>query len=187
MHFFFFTVAPKVSPRIQRLTETAATEHMTAIMAHCLFTSQEVMAGADPRVRAMYAWHAIEEVEHKSVAFDVMQKVAKAGYLRRCLALINTTFGFNMYGLLVTNHMLKVDGFSFLRRVKLMTQGAWWLFKPGGLYSPAVSHFWEFFRPSFHPEQSGMMNGYQLWLDVFAKTGDPVVAGEALHGASGAH
>jgi predicted metal-dependent hydrolase len=184
MRFFFFTLAPKVSPRIQRLTETAATEHMTAIMAHCLFTNKELMDKADPRVRAMYAWHAIEEVEHKSVAFDVMQKIAKVGYLRRSLALINTTFGFNMYSLLVTNHMLKVDGMGFFKRVKLMTQGTWWLFKPGGLYAPALPHYMEFFKPSFHPWQSGTIAGYQVWQDVFAQTGDPVLAGEALHAAA---
>src|SRR3990167_3512272 len=46
------------------------------------------------RMRAMYAWHAMEEMEHKAVAFDVLQKVAKAGYLRRPFALVMVTFLF---------------------------------------------------------------------------------------------
>jgi predicted metal-dependent hydrolase len=184
MRFFFQKLAPKISPPVQRLAETTATEHLTAIMAQCLFVSKAVMANADPRVRAMYAWHAIEEVEHKAVAFDVYVKIAKGGYLRRCLALINTTYGFNVYGLLVTNHMLKVDGFNLWQRMKIMTAGFWWLVKPGGLYSSVKKPFMAFFRRDFHPWQEDHMQSYDTWLDVFEKTGDPVRAGEAMYHAA---
>ena len=52
-------------------------------MCTCFFERRELLDASDARVRAMYAWHAIEEVEHKAVAFDVLTKVAKAGYLVR--------------------------------------------------------------------------------------------------------
>ena len=61
------------------LADTAASEHMTAIMAHGFFERREVLEHTDPRIRAMYAWHSIEEVEHKAVCFDVLTKVVKAG------------------------------------------------------------------------------------------------------------
>jgi len=66
---------------------------LTALMAHGFF-SANFMQGADPRVRAMYAWHAVEEIEHKAVAYDVLTKVAKANYFTRILSFILTTFTF---------------------------------------------------------------------------------------------
>ena len=63
--------------RAYTLAITCALEHFTSIGAHSLFDKRDVLKDADHRVRAMYAWHAMEEIEHKAVAFDVMQKVAK--------------------------------------------------------------------------------------------------------------
>ncbi|MFN3617816.1 MAG: metal-dependent hydrolase [Aquabacterium sp.] len=168
----------------QTLAETAAAEHMTAIMAHGFFTRKEVMASADPRMRAMYAWHAMEEVEHKAVAFDVMQKVAKVGYLRRVTALLLVTLGFNIHSLHTANYMLKVDGFSRGQRLKMMAKGMWWLFKPGGLYTSMGAHYLQYFKPGFHPWDEGQMKSYQLWVDTFNRTGDPILAGEVLHAAA---
>lgn len=68
------------------LAITSALEHFTAISAHALFDERDIMGDADHRVRAMFAWHAIEEVEHKGVAYDIMQKHAKVGYAQRVLA-----------------------------------------------------------------------------------------------------
>jgi len=178
-----FNVARKYMPAAQTLAETAAAEHMTAIMAHGFFERKEVLEHADSRMRAMYAWHAMEEIEHKAVAFDVMSKIAKVGYLRRTFAMLIVTLGFNIHSLLNARYMLQVDGFSRWERVKLMTKGMWWLFKPGGLYMPMLGHYVQYFKPGFHPWQTGQMRSYQLWLDTLNRTGDPILAGEVLHAA----
>ena len=79
---FLFGFMRKYLPKKHTLASTAACEHLTAIMAQTFFERKEVMGTADPRMHAMYTWHAMEEMEHKAVAFDVMQKVAKVGYLQ---------------------------------------------------------------------------------------------------------
>jgi predicted metal-dependent hydrolase len=178
-----FHILRKHLPKKMTLAETAAAEHMTAIMAHGFFERKEVLQHADPRMRAMYAWHAMEEIEHKAVAFDVMQKVAKVGYLRRAWAMIVVTLGFNVHSLLTTRYMLKVDGFNRWERTQLWAQGLWWLYKPGGLYMGILGHYIQYYKPGFHPWQQGQMRSYQLWLDTFNRTGNPILAGEALHAA----
>ncbi|MBT9609628.1 metal-dependent hydrolase [Aquabacterium sp.] len=178
-----FGVIRKHLPAAVTLADTAASEHMTAIMAHGFFERKEVLANADPRMRAMYAWHAMEEIEHKAVAFDVMQKVAKVGYLRRVMAMAIVTIAFNIHALLITRYMLKVDGFSRWQRFKLFAKGLAWIFGPGGLYMPIFGHYIQYYKPGFHPWQGGQMESYGLWLDTFNRTGDPIAAGEVLHAA----
>jgi predicted metal-dependent hydrolase len=182
LRYLFGTLAQKFAPRIQNLADTAATEHLTAIMAECLFANKAVMGQADARIRAIYAWHAIEEVEHKAVAFDVMQKVAKCSYVRRVVSLLGVSFGFSLYALVVTNYMLKVDGQGLWQRALTMARGFWWLYKPGGLYAPIMRHYVQYFRPSFHPwKHGGELRGYKAWLSTFEQTHDPVQAGEVLY------
>jgi predicted metal-dependent hydrolase len=178
-----FNILRKYLPKSATLADTAAAEHMTAIMAHSFFERKEVLEQADPRMRAMFAWHAMEEIEHKAVAFDVMQKIAKVGYFRRIFAMLVVTLGFNIHSLLITRYMLHVDGIRGWRRVKMMAKGMWWLYKPGGLYLSILGHYIQYFKPGFHPWQTGQMRSYRLWLDTFNRTGDPILAGEVLHAA----
>ena len=56
---------------------------MPAPGIHSFFERSETFADADPRIRAMYIWHGVEEIEHKGVAFDVLKNVAKLRPLRR--------------------------------------------------------------------------------------------------------
>jgi len=61
-------------PRRTQLAITAAIEHWTAVIAeHALAGDRPAMTNVDEEVRAFLTWHLIEEIEHKSVAFDVMQ------------------------------------------------------------------------------------------------------------------
>ena len=61
-------------PAKLNLAGTAAAEHFTAILADGAFT-RGVLDSLDPSVQQLFAWHAAEEIEHKAVAFDVLQQV----------------------------------------------------------------------------------------------------------------
>jgi predicted metal-dependent hydrolase len=58
------------------LAATAALEHFTATLAELVLANEEARAlfGAEP-VRDLFVWHAMEESEHKAVAFDVYRAV----------------------------------------------------------------------------------------------------------------
>lgn len=64
----------RATPPHLRLASTAALEHMTATLAEIALTT-DVLAGAQPEIARLLRWHALEEIEHRSVAFDVLQSV----------------------------------------------------------------------------------------------------------------
>jgi len=152
-------------------------------MCTSFFERRELLEASDARVRALYAWHAIEEVEHKAVAFDMLTKVAKAGYWQRNLAMLTVTFGFPITVATIMNHMFKVDGFSRWQRAKLWARGLWWFYKPGGLFMPTLGYYLAYYKPGFHPWKVKEMPSYGTWLSTFERTGDPIAAGNALHAA----
>jgi len=66
----------KSSPAHHQLAVTAALEHYTATLAETLLRHEDALAEfTTEEARALFAWHALEETEHKSVAFDVYQHV----------------------------------------------------------------------------------------------------------------
>ena len=65
----------KLAPPALRLSTTAACEHFTAILAEFALR-RRVLDLAHPAMRDLLLWHAAEEIEHRSVAFDVLEKVA---------------------------------------------------------------------------------------------------------------
>jgi uncharacterized protein len=179
----FFKIARKVSPKAQTLAETAATEHLTAIMSEFIFTNVEVMQQADPRVRAMYAWHAIEEVEHKGVAYDVMIDYAKVSYFTRIAAMLHATIIFPYVILKFQNAMLKADGFSLWQRAKLNVKGIYWLLKPSGFVGPLYKPYFPYYKPGYHPWQEADQPGYNEWVAAFNLRRDPVEASELMRAA----
>lgn len=178
-----FTEAQRLLSPTQRLGVTAALEHLTSMMCTCFFERRELLEASDPRVRAMYAWHAIEEVEHKAVAFDVLERVAKAGWWRRNVPMFLVTFGFPFTVAGIMNTMFKVDGFSFWQRMGLWTRGLWWFYKPGGLFMPTLGYYFAYYKPGFHPWKLKEMPSYGTWLKTFNDTKNPIAAGNALHAA----
>ena len=64
------------------LTVTMALEHFTAGFAHRYLSDPHLAEGADPNVRALWAWHAAEEAEHKSTCFVIYQRLGGAHRLR---------------------------------------------------------------------------------------------------------
>jgi predicted metal-dependent hydrolase len=92
---FAYGFVEKIAPAQLCLAATAACEHFTATMAtNALARETEgVFVLKDPTMRALLLWHAVEEIEHRSVAFDV-------------LAEINPSFELRVAGLAVATSML---------------------------------------------------------------------------------
>jgi predicted metal-dependent hydrolase len=73
----------RVAPPKANLAATAALEHFTATLAELVLSSEETrdLFGA-PAVRDLFLWHALEESEHKAVAFDVYKAVGGTERMR---------------------------------------------------------------------------------------------------------
>ena len=63
-----------------------------------------------------------------------------------------------------------------------MAGGLWWLYSPRGLFLPLLREYLAYFKPGFHPWQSGPLKGYQDWAAVFERTGDVIAAADAALG-----
>jgi len=159
---------------------TTASEHITSIMADCFVERPEIFEGADHRMRALYVWHAMEEMEHKGVAYDVLTDVAKSSYLNRIgsMLLVTLIFPYHVYRIMA--HMLQADGFSGWERTKIWAKGLWWLYKPGGVFMPILAKYFAYLKPGFHPWQTPVVASYEPWLRLLKETGDPVEAGNRL-------
>lgn len=90
---FGLSVGAKVLPKSVQLAITAALEHYTATLAEVLLTDEQARELFDvDEVGSLFLWHALEESEHKSVAFDVYQEVSGNLLIRRAI-MIATTVG----------------------------------------------------------------------------------------------
>jgi uncharacterized protein len=169
----------KRSPQYN-IAMTAAAEHLTALMAETFYGKKSTLAGGHPYVRALFAWHAIEEMEHRDVAFDVMKDVAKTPEWLRKATLLNTTvlmFGFTIYR---ANVMLKHDGFNPIERLKMNVKGLPWFFGKNGTLTRMSKQYKDWFKKDFHPSQHPVIAQYDVWVNTLAETNDPIAAGEAF-------
>jgi len=80
----------RLLPPILRLSATAACEHFTASLADNALRSP-VFQEMHPEVKSLLLWHAAEEIEHKAVAYDVLQRVDSRYTVRVAGLVIATT------------------------------------------------------------------------------------------------
>ncbi|WP_432124272.1 metal-dependent hydrolase [Streptomyces sp. C10-9-1] len=68
---------------VERVAVIAAVEHFTAFLGDWVLNAEALdRAGADPTMLDLLRWHGAEEVEHRSVAFDLLRHL-DPGYARR--------------------------------------------------------------------------------------------------------
>ncbi len=153
-----YGVVEKASPPLVRLATTVALEHFTAILAEDALENG-ALALAHPEVRRLLEWHAVEELEHKAVAFDVLQEVAPS-YALRVVGLIVATLTLGGFWLWATNELLLQEGASLLAARKELAElrgraargtGAPGLRQIGAhLFARGIR---EYLSPRFHPMQ----------------------------------
>lgn len=140
-------------PVILDLAATMALEHYTAIMAHEILVNPAHFKSADPEVAALWRWHAIEEIEHKGVAYDTWLHATrhwsrwKRWRVKSLLMLLVTkNFLFRRFR----------DALNLLEQDDITGFGAKWrlftyLFAKPGMLRRIFPAWLAYFLPGFHP------------------------------------
>ena len=143
----------KNRPQILNLAVTMALEHYTAIMATLMITDKNLWSGADPEQVALWKWHAMEEIEHKGVAYDTWLHATrdwtrwKRWKVKSIMMLLVTrNFWINRYKGVIT--LLQQDGIT---GAKAHLGTLWFLFGGPGAIRKLILPWATFFLPGFHP------------------------------------
>src|SRR5690606_1196100 len=149
----------RLSPQRQ-LAMTCALEHFTAILAELLLDHPELTADMDPRMKALWLWHAIEESEHKAVAYDVYQTTV-GSYWVRVSQMVFNTLEFNFFTGLHFLRLLHHDG--QLKDWRLMARGLGELYISPGWLRKVIPAYLQYYRPDFHPWQRDNSVTLEYW------------------------
>ncbi|AZG12924.1 MULTISPECIES: metal-dependent hydrolase [Cupriavidus] len=143
----------KVLPKSWQLAHTIALEHYTAMLAGGMLADPRHMGNSEPGYRQVWTWHALEETEHKAVAYDVWNLVMKPGpyrYLLRAFTMLTTTVTF--WALVFVFHVRLVMADRTCRN-KLTGFGSVvnFLWGSPGVLRKMIPEWFDYFRPGFHP------------------------------------
>lgn len=161
----------RVAPASANLALTAALEHWTATLAETLMTDAEVRGSiGHPEVTSLFMWHALEESEHKAVAFDVYRAVGGSERLRVwTMRLI--ILGFPIFILVTTLITLLRDPVA-RRQPRKVWQG-WKRLRRSALVSrDMLDKLADYNRPDFHPDDRDTAALVDQWREqLFGEAG----------------
>jgi len=140
----------RFTSRRAQLALTVCLEHVTATLAAALLKYPQLMEDADPVYREIWSWHAVEESEHKGVAYDVYAAVGGSYWLRVSTLVWSSLFFLSLV-LFVTARMLATDGILFKRET--WRQARAYARERTAIFKHVGGWFIEFFRRDFHPWQ----------------------------------
>ncbi|MFX0576386.1 metal-dependent hydrolase [Nocardia nepalensis] len=143
------------------LAATAAAEHYTTVLAGRVLTTPEIQALAgDDEVRNLLNWHAFEEVEHKSVAFDVYRSVGGTEAMR---ILTMATLLALTVPLTAVTMGLSLGRDPHARQHPLtLAREAYTLFR-GPIFKGIGRELAVYLRPGFHPDDIDTRELLQRW------------------------
>ncbi|MBS0617342.1 MAG: metal-dependent hydrolase [Spirochaetes bacterium] len=144
------------------LAVTCGLEHYTATLAEVAIDPEiNALQGFDEKMKALLMWHAAEEIEHKAVAFDVMQAV-DGSPVTKSAGMLLATWALLYYGAIGSVKFLLEDKEVKLADLpQIFAQKAPLLAKAVGTMLPKLL---QYFRPDFHPNQ---MNNDHLATEYF--------------------
>jgi predicted metal-dependent hydrolase len=159
------------APASHQLAVTAALEHYTATFAEVLLSDERAQAlSSIPEVRHIFLWHAVEESEHKSVAFDVFQQVCGDQTIRiRAMKITTVVFLASLFGSTLLslamdrrarNPITLVRSLLKLRQNPFFTMDVW-------------RRLTDYNRPDFHPDDHDATELLERWrAELFGDQGE---------------
>jgi predicted metal-dependent hydrolase len=130
-----------------------ALEHFTAILAHQLLADPKHLAGADKQAADLWRWHAVEEIEHKGVAYDTWLHATR-GWPRfkrwkvKAKVMLYVTRNFLVDRTAGALELMRQDGVTGLDAWRRLLWYAW--IRPG-MFRKIAGAWLRYFLPGFHP------------------------------------
>lgn len=157
-------VRRRYSAQLQ-LAVTCAIEHFTTILSTEMLRCPEVHRAMSGEYARMWCWHWVEELEHKSVAFDVYGAIG-GSYRNRIAAMLGTSL---VMWPLVVCILLRYQAHD--RR--LLAPWEWWIaltwgFLRPGLLRRAIPAYLAYFRRDYHPSQNPDKDLLDIWRQRLA-------------------
>lgn len=138
-----------VLPARHQIACTAFMEHFTAVLAEDLLATPEFREKVHADVADLWLWHALEELEHKSVTYDVYETIGNRHHERvLAVALVLATVAPAAVAgwgtLLVQQRVWRMPGD--------LAEGFRLVFGPGMFLRRILRLMPLFHRPDFHPD-----------------------------------
>jgi len=154
---------------MRMLIATICLEHFTAMLADMFAAHDDMFAKTDPALRDLWRWHAMEETEHKAVAYDVFLVATKdwsslQRYLRRSMAMLLITYFFSRNIATYSAWMLEADGYSPKEAMKAARDFLW---KKPAFFGRGWKIWITWFKPGFHPWDHDNRNVMADWRAEF--------------------
>jgi uncharacterized protein len=143
----------KGRPQIANLAATMCLEHFTAIIANQLISNPQHLAGGDQAAADMWRWHALEEIEHKGVAYDTWLHATRdwgrwQRWKVKALVMVMTTIKFFAGRYKGMVELLRQDG---LEGAAVKWRVITYAFGNPGMARKVAGAWLAFFLPGFHP------------------------------------
>jgi len=155
------------APPIVQLAITCALEHFTAIFAHEFLRDPASLATAGIGDPQLWMWHAVEEIEHKGVAYDTWLHATRdwstfKRWRMRSIIMALVTFRFLKNRTTDAIELLGQDGITGWRaRWQLFT----YLTAKPGILRKILPSWLGYFRPGFHPWDHDDSHLIAAWED----------------------
>ncbi len=140
-------------PEILNLAVTMALEHYTAILAKFILEDRMRFGQTEHELADMWRWHAIEEIEHKGVAYDTWLHATRdwsrwKRWKVKAIMMLLVSKDFWIHRAQGAAELLRQDGIT--------GWAAWggilkYLFVSPGLLTRLVPAWLAYFMPGFHP------------------------------------
>lgn len=156
---------PRVTP-LMMLASTVAAEHFTATLGEKVLEG-EFLENVEGPMGDLWRWHSLEEIEHKSIAFDVYTEVGGTYGLRAAVMRV-TMWNIFIKVLKVAFTMLRQD--KQLWKWKTLKSFSKFLFSKEGLVRVFAPSYKAFFAKDFHPWKVDNRELLDEWQNTLNET-----------------
>lgn len=144
---------------IERAAMVAGVEHLTAVLGHWSLNSPELDAlGSNETMLDLLRWHGAEEVEHRTVAYDVYKHIDGRYWRRIRTYAVGGTLLFSLWWrgvkfLMANDPTIPASAKRPRARIGKLIRAEARHIVPG--LGTFVRASWKYFLPTYHPSQEG--------------------------------